>query len=499
MAPNPKPPSHPAVPAAAPLARPAFPLEALGPPLAAAASAVADRTQAPPELIAHHLLTLAAMPAQRLVSVRLPTGLVQPVSSYFLTLVGSGEGRSAAQRMCLDPVRVWDRRFTAAAAMVDEKGRPLEKHSVVIDLRAPDSDIPETEKNVLRFGFYAPAKNGAPAPSPNSVEVGRVFLSPVRSTTADRYDRYARFGRRSGLFAGLAAELLTPSSARRNEADSLSALWDGGAVGNGVEGAESAALAPRLSVHLVATPGEGLALLRAPELAASGLLGRLLTVQPASRIGARAFTAHDGAPPAALQALHARLTDLYAREATDDSRVLGLDDAATAMWFAFAAEAEAAMAPGGAYEFIRPLAGHLAEHAVRLSAIIALIEDDALTALTPALLARGIALARFYADEALRLLDVRVPPREGRNQVAALQSWLARKHAGGEITLRDICHAGPPVVRTPAEARRAMREIEMIGLAVRAPRDGAAHGNAGERWTIAAPEIIAESVARSVA
>jgi hypothetical protein len=44
-----------------------------------------------------------------------------------------------------------------------------------------------------------------------------------------------------------------------------------------------------------------------------------------------------------------------------------------------------------------------------------------------------------------------------------------------------------------------MREIEMIGLAVRAPRDGAAHGNAGERWTIAAPEIIAESVARSVA
>jgi len=388
--------------------------------------------------------------------------------------------------MCLDPVRVWDRRFTAAAAMVDEKGRPLEQHSVVIDLRAPDSGIPETEKNVLRFGFYAPAKNGAPAPSPNTVEVGRVFLSAVRSTTADRYDRYARFGRRSGLFAGVAAELLTPSSARRNEADSLSALWDGGGLVKENEGDEGVALAPRLSVHLVATPGEGLALLRAPDVAASGLLGRLLTVQPASRIGARAFTAHDGAPPAALQALHARLTDLYAREATDDSRVLALDDAATAVWFAFAAEAEAAMAPGGAYECIRPLAGHLAEHAVRLAAIIALIEDDALTALTPVLLARGIALARFYADEALRLLDVRVRHVADVDRVALLHAWLARRFAGREVSLREIYRDGPSALRTPFEARRAMRQLEMIGFAARIRRTEDTHENTGERWSIIA-------------
>lgn len=493
MAPNPKPPSPTA--ASAPLARPAFPLDSLGAALAAAASAVADRTQAPPELIAHHLLTLAAMPAQRLVSVRLPTGLVQPVSSYFLTLVGSGEGRSAAQRMCLDPVRAWDRRFAAGAAMVDEKGRPLEKHSVVIDLRAPDSGIPETEKNVLRFGFFAPAKNGAPAPSSHAVEVGHVFLSPVRSTTADRYDRYARFGRRSGLFAGVAAELLTPSSARRNEADSLSALWDGGGLVKENEGDEGVALAPRLSVHLVATPGEGLALLRAPDVAASGLLGRVLTVQPASRIGARAFTAHDGTPPAALQALHTRLTDLYAREATDDSRVLSLDDAAQAIWFAFAAQAEAAMASGGAYEGIRPLAGHLAEHAVRLAAIIALIEDDALTALTPAMLTRGIALARFYAEEALRLLDVRVRPSAETNRLATLQDWLARNYAGGEVSLRDIYRLGPSALRTPAEAQRAMREMELIGFATRAPRETAPRANAGARWSIAAPENLSQSVA----
>src|SRR5688572_26943399 len=108
MAPIPKliPPHPPGRSSRPPVAVPAadFPLDSLGPHLAAAVVAAAARTQAPLELAAHHLLTLAAMPAQRLISVRLPTGPVQPVSCYFLTIIGSGEGRSAAERMCVEPV-----------------------------------------------------------------------------------------------------------------------------------------------------------------------------------------------------------------------------------------------------------------------------------------------------------------------------------------------------------------------------------------------------------
>lgn len=51
-----------------------FPAAILGPILAPAITAVAAQTQAPTSLIAHHILTLAAIAAQRLICVRLPTG-----------------------------------------------------------------------------------------------------------------------------------------------------------------------------------------------------------------------------------------------------------------------------------------------------------------------------------------------------------------------------------------------------------------------------------------
>jgi hypothetical protein len=469
MAPNPKPASDAAaavsgalqIPSAAirtvPPATP-FPTSASGPHISAAIAAVAARTQSPPELVVHHLLTLAAMAAQRLVSIRLPTGPVQPVSCYFLTIVGSGEGRSAAENMCVGPVRFWQRRFT------DHVTSPRGER--MIPTRISLEVIPD-------FHILTPAPDVPPAHAARPFEFDQVFLSLRRAGVNDRYDRYARFGRRSGLFAGVATDLLTPSPARRAEAGSLSALWDGGVIATGVEGA---ALSPRLSVHLVAGAGEGLALLRAPEVAESGLLGRLLAVRPASRIGTRSFSEGDGAPPPELCALHDRLTDLYAREATCETRVVALNREARRLWLAFAHEAEAEMVEAGAFAPIRALAGRLAEHAARLAAIIALVDDPDLSELTPTMLDRGIALARFYAAEALRLSALRSPALADGDPLAALQSWLERKYAGQEITLREVYSFGPPVLRSAAAALKAMRQLELLGVAHALKQDGTPRG-----------------------
>lgn len=452
----------PAPPAAASCAAP-FPAAACGPRLDAAVAAAAARTQAAPELVAHHLLTLAAMAAQRLIAVRLPTGATQPVSTYFLTIAGSGEGRSAAENLCVGPVRFWQRKFADAADIYrDAQGRRLERHNIRLEFG-----------EVMEFDAFVPVKESAPGGTSKPQECDAVFLSPRRAGVDDRYDRYARFGRRGGLFAGAPADLLTPSPARRHEAGSLAALWDGGGV---VSGAEDKPAAPRLCVHLVAGGSEGIALLRAPEVAEAGLLGRLLVARPASRIGARVFSESDGAPPAELQALHDRLTELYAREATGETRVVGLSEPARRDWFAFAREAEAAMADGGAFAPIRALAGRLAEHAVRLAAVIALLDDADLAELTPPMLARGIALARFYADEALRLTNLRAPALADNDPLAALQAWLERKYAGREITLREIYCLGPPVLRSAAAALKAMRQLELLGVAQCIKQDGAKKG-----------------------
>ena len=388
---------------------PTFPISAFGPLFSAAVAAAAARSQAAPELVAHHLLTLAAMAAQRLIAVRLPTGVVQPVSVYLLTLAASGEGRSAAEEVCLGPVRGWQQRFLKGAHQGDDVFR----------------------------------RTGTP--------VGM-----------RRINRYATLRTRGGLFAPVAADLLSAGLPRRAEAESLSALWDGAL------NARVAAAAPRLSVHLVTSPGEGLALLRAPEALESGLSSRILALRPASRIGARDFREGDRAPPSALQALHERLTELYDGPATSHTHIVTLDDDARRLWRAFAQEAEIARGPGGAYAAIRPLAGRLAEHAARLAAVVALVEDEAraaLTALTAPQLARGIDLARFYAEEALRLSDLRVPRAGEDGLLAALQSWLVRGYAGQEVSLREIYSRGPVDLRSAAVALRAMRQLELLGAA----------------------------------
>ena len=320
--------------------RAAFPVAACGPLLEAAVDAVAARTQAPCELIAHHLLTLAAMVAQRLVGVRLPTGEVQPLSCYFLTLADSGEGRGAAEAMCIGPVRFWQRRFSALWGM----GTALNGWRAA--LAGADAG---TGTCVAAVPLPAPDPHAMPPLS--CFKHDRAFLSPERAGLSERNDRYAHFVRRSGLFASLAADLLTPSAARGSEARSLRALWDGSSAAAGAERTDTA---PRLSVHLVTGLREGLAFLRSAEVADSGLLARLLVAQPASRIGVRTFSESDGAPPPALQAFHARLTGLYAREATCGARVVALDEQARALWLSFTHEMEAAIAPGGTFAAIRP-------------------------------------------------------------------------------------------------------------------------------------------------
>jgi hypothetical protein len=124
---------------------------------------------------------------------------------------------------------------------------------------------------------------------------------------------------------------------------------------------------------------------------------------------------------------------------------------------------------------------------VRLAAVVALIEDAALAEIGPAALARGITLARFYAAEALRLIDLPGAEDGAKDSLALLRRWLMRKHAGGEISLRDVYCRGPAAFRSQAAARRAMHQLEAEGVAELVPPEDDTHGNSGDRWRIADP------------
>ena len=430
-------------------AQPAFPRDALGPIMEAAATALADRTQVPFEVAAHHVLTLAAAAAQRFLRIRLPTGERRPVSCYFITLAEADPYCASVRRMVAACVHaVVDRRDgrkapTTMRFIMDPNLGPNEEPNFTITPPAPD-----------------PPKNR-------------------RERTGNGPDTWKAVG-----FATHPDELISVGQRRRQDAARLCRIWDEG----GDRDSDGMHPAAPLSLHLTATPRAGETLLRDTALADSGFLARMLVAWPASRIGDRAWAgAEDDAPPPAFAAFTTILDALHERPAAP-FRTIVFSEPAKLSYFAFMQEVEAAMAPGGAYETIRPLANHLAEHAARLAAVIALIGDGDLAALEKETLEHGIALARFYAAEALRLAGLgRLTA--GIDAASALHIWLERSYAEQEVSLRDICRSGPPAVRDADTAHKIMRKLERLGIVQPMPgevSDGPRRVRAAYRWRLCA-------------
>ncbi|MGE3476015.1 MAG: DUF3987 domain-containing protein [Rhodospirillaceae bacterium] len=406
--------------------RPAFPVHVLGSRLSQAALAVAHRTQAPVELAAHDVLTLAAMAAQRLIGVRLPTGEERPVSCFFASLIDHEDGRRAVEKALIDPARLWERAFEdefprRVAAHVDEgvetgvqRAQPVRRLNLFYDTRAPQAG-----------------------------------------------NRYHGFVRQSGLFAAHPHDFVQPGPSRRGEAFALCRIWTGAVI----KPAVGPVFFPRLSLHVAASLRAGAALLNDAEIAESGLSARLLLAAPPSRLGRRIFTEADGgALPGEAAEMLAYLGALFEKPATADSRIIVFSKDAAAAWLSFARETESALAPAGPFAPIAGFASVLAEHAARLAAVIAFMEDCTLEEIDAAQLARGIALARFYAEERLSLQNSAAFALSEEEKEQILQDWLQRTKTETKVTLRDICRAGPKATRNADIAYKIMRRMERLGI-----------------------------------
>jgi uncharacterized protein DUF3987 len=82
----------------------AFPIEALGDVLAPAAEAIQDLVQSPWAMCSQAVLAAAVLAVQGFADIELPTGQIKPISSFFLTVAGSGERKSATDALALGPI-----------------------------------------------------------------------------------------------------------------------------------------------------------------------------------------------------------------------------------------------------------------------------------------------------------------------------------------------------------------------------------------------------------
>lgn len=151
---------------------------------------------------------------------------------------------------------------------------------------------------------------------------------------------------------------------------------------------------------------------------------------------------------------------------------------ATRGWIEFADHIEIQLGPGGELEPIRGFANKLAEHAARLAAVVALVDDITAPAVSGEHLAAGIELAEHYAGEALRMFAA---GRADPNLTLAQKTldWLKVKWTEDLISPVDFYQHGPNPIRDSKTAHKIAGILEEHGWLV--PIEGSAMINGQRR------------------
>jgi hypothetical protein len=284
-----------------------------------------------------------------------------------------------------------------------------------------------------------------------------------------------------GIFAAEGGQFVgghgMTDDAKLRTAAGLSALWDGEAIKR-VRASDGCTVLPdrRVAMHLMAQPDVAAIWLGDRLLIEQGLLSRVLLTAPEQASGSRIWREVSPDNDACLRRYGLRLLGILDQplplaEGCHNQlapRTLPLSCKARHMWIGFHDHIERRLGPGGELEPVRGLANKLPEHAARLAAVLALVDDIEATEVGSAEMDAGIALAQHYAAEGLRLFSasrVRADLREAQQ----LLVWLHTKWLEPLISLPDIYQVGPSSIRDKSRADRAVAILVNHGWLIKAP------------------------------
>lgn len=435
-----------------------YPVGALGEVLGPAAEAINDKVQAPLAICAQSVLGAATLAVQGFADVVLPTGSARPISQYLVTVAESGERKTTVDEIALRPVR---RREDALTKVHDidlitylaAKDAWLSQRRQICSSKATYKSVEEKKEAMLALG---------PPPDPP--------LDPMLTCPEPTYEGLVKLlaeGQPSvGIFSSEGGRLIgghaMSDDHKIKTAAGLSEIWDGQPIKRVRQGEGSTTLyGRRVSLHLMVQPGVASRLIMDPILHDQGLLSRVLTVYPTSASGTRMW--HDSKPESAasLDKYDARILEimgtplpLKAGKANElKPRRLPLSTAARSAWIELANGVEKHIGSGGELDVIRAFANKMPEHAARLAAVIALVDDLDCVEVSVGHMEAGIVLTAYYSDEARRLAEL-----GGTDPDLALAekllTWLHTAWNKDSIPLTDIYQSGPNKIRYKEIASR---------------------------------------------
>jgi putative DNA primase/helicase len=433
-----------------------YPIEALGETLAGAVAVVVRVTQPDAMTAAQSALAAASLAAQAHRNIAIDGRLI-PLSLDLVTVAASGDRKTASDRALTLPHSEWERELAA-----EYKPHFLAfKNRLLVWEKARDKAVREA-KGMLDGEAALDALGPPPQPPP-------VPQIKTEEPTYEGLVKLIELGQPSvGLFSDeggrfIGGHGMSPEQKLKTLAG-LSKLWDGDPITRTRAGDGAVTLyGRRVALHLMVQPGIAPQLLADPVALEQGFLSRCLLAWPASSLGHQLYVAEDVTKNPAFQCYADSLRVLLRRRpntAENDPHELRpipmqLAPMAKSTWVRFHDWMQRNAGPEGALRPIFAFAAKAPEHALRIAGVLGLVADPDTQEIDLHHVEAGIALARFYLGEALRLQGLGATRTE-LQAAEKLLSWMRPR--GPLVSLVDVYQLGPSAVRDKNSA------LALIGL-----------------------------------
>jgi hypothetical protein len=359
-----------------------FPVDALGDVLGPAVAAIHDRVRAPTAIGAQSVLAAATLAVQAQVDVALPFGggRAKPVSSYFLTVALQSDRKSECDKHAIWPIHKYEKtlreRYDAEVRSYENDKAAWDKsREAAIKRGKGDRGAIKLALDVLGPTPQPPLQPIMTCPEPTFQGLTKLFAVGQPSL--------GLFSTEGGQFVGGHGmnddnKLMTIAG--------LSAIWDGEPIRR-VRSSDGALILPgrRLAMHLMVQPDVAGILLGDRLLAGQGFLSRMLVAAPESIKGTRVWRDELPQTELSLSRYGARLLSILEADLPLalnkrnelEPREVSLSQDAQRIFIRFHDHVERAMGRDGHLESISGIAGKLPEHAARLAAVLAVVNDVA--------------------------------------------------------------------------------------------------------------------------
>ena len=403
--------------------KPEFPLHALPPLIREAVEEVQAYVQAPTALVVSSVLGIVSAICQGLVKVRRDNTLVSPVSLYLLLIAEANERKSKVESYFKGVIEQWE---TTTQKIYLSKHHAYEAETVAHDARcfAIEKEIKKNGSDDTELEKHTKALTELLAEKPQKPLTPKILFGDATKEALSKAldENYPSGSVLSAEGGGILAGALTRDGLTGVLA-MLNSLWSSEVIvinrsSDGDRVLKDVALTLSLAVQEAVITEF---LHKGKEMARGiGFLARTLLCFPETTQGNRLYKA----PPKtnhAVEQLNNRLTQLIAMQEDhiEHGRLkrdtVTLDDEAKAVWIKFYNSTESMQCKGETLEFIRDVAGKIADNASRLACLFHALESESDTigdTLNKKHMTMGCEVAEYYLQEALIYLESSELPTE---------------------------------------------------------------------------------------